>query len=79
MPGWGPRFAGVAYAIAALACCDPAMADEDTGNTFEVGGLLFGDVYAIPRHHTSVGDGASGFVLRRGYLTADFSLEETFT
>jgi hypothetical protein len=66
--------ARVACSIAILACCNPAMAEEGAGSRFQVGGLLFGDVYTIPSHHTAAGDGASGFVLRRGYLTANFDL-----
>ncbi|MEL7448987.1 MAG: hypothetical protein AAFN78_07240 [Pseudomonadota bacterium] len=34
-----------------------------------MGGLLFGDLYHIPNHHLPEGDGATGAVLRRGYLT----------
>ena len=54
------------------------MAEEGAGSRFQVGGLLFGDVYTIPSHHTAAGDGASGFVLRRGYLTANFDLGEAW-
>ena len=39
---------------------------------------MFGDLYTIPSHHTVAGDGASGFVLRRGYLTANFTLGDTW-
>jgi hypothetical protein len=35
------------------------------------GWLLFGDLYHIPSHHLPAGDGATGVVLRRGYLTFD--------
>jgi hypothetical protein len=73
VPFRGLLSASVAYAIAILTCCNPAIADEGAGS-FKVGGLLFGDIYTIPSHHTDAGDGASGFVLRRGYLTANFSL-----
>jgi hypothetical protein len=38
---------------------------------FEMGGLLFGDAYHVPSHHTAAGDGATGLVLRRAYLTFD--------
>jgi hypothetical protein len=69
-----PRSRTVAYAIAVVACCNPAMAEEGAGSRFQVGGLLFGDAYTIPSHHTVAGDGARGFVLRRGYLTANFTL-----
>jgi hypothetical protein len=37
----------------------------------QIGGLLFGDVYHVPEHHTEAGDGATGAVLRRGYFTVD--------
>ena len=53
-----------------------ALADE--AGEFRVGGLLFGDVYHIPSHHTAAGDGATGVVLRRGYFTADFGLNDTW-
>jgi hypothetical protein len=50
----------------------PLSADEP-GNIpkFTVGGLLFGDLYHVASHHTTEGDGATGYVLRRGYLTFD--------
>jgi hypothetical protein len=69
-----PRSVRFAWAIAVAACCNPAIADDGAGSSLEIGGLLFGDLYTIPSHHTAAGDGASGFVLRRGYLTADFTL-----
>lgn len=78
MPFRNPLSARVACSIAFLACCNPAMAEEGAGSRFQVGGLLFGDAYAIPSHHTAQGDGASGLVLRRGYLTANFTLGEAW-
>ena len=41
----------------------------------QIGGLAFGDLYHVVSHHTEEGEGATGLVLRRGYLTfdADFS------
>lgn len=59
-----------------MAWCVPASADGGEEQAFRLGGLLFGDLYTIPSHHTSAGDGASGAVLRRGYLTANFDLGE---
>jgi hypothetical protein len=52
-----------------------ATAEEDEEKRFRMGGLAFGDVYYVPSHHLDEGDGATGAVLRRGYLTfdADFS------
>ena len=46
-----------------------ARADE---GAVSAGGLAFGDIYHIPQHHLPEGDGATGAVLRRGYLTANF-------
>jgi hypothetical protein len=37
----------------------------------DVGGLLFGDAWAVAAHHDPEIDGLSGFWLRRGYLTFD--------
>lgn len=37
--------------------------------SLKTGGLLFGDLYHVPEHHLESGDGATGAVLRRGYLT----------
>jgi len=44
--------------------------DEQLPN-FSVGGLLFGDFYHVVSHHTEEGEGATGAVIRRGYLTFD--------
>lgn len=41
---------------------------------FEIGGLLFGDAYAVASHHDPGIDGRNGFWLRRGYLTVDFAV-----
>jgi hypothetical protein len=71
-------FAGGAWFLAILACCMPVSALGDEADALQLGGLLFGDVYTVPGHHTAAGDGASGFVLRRGYLTADFTLGEAW-
>jgi hypothetical protein len=54
----------------------PASAGGGEEQVFRFGGLLFGDLYTIPSHHTPEGDGANGAVLRRGYLTANFDLGE---
>ena len=78
MPLGNPPPTGVAFAFASLACCIAALADESAGSSFELGGLLFGDVYTIPHHHTAAGEGASGFVLRRGYLTGNFTLGDNW-
>jgi hypothetical protein len=48
-----------------------AITADDSLPSFRAGGLLFGDFYTVPSHHSEEGDGASGFVLRRGYLTFD--------
>ena len=61
-----------------FAGCELARADEGEQGSFQLVGLLFGDLYTIPSHHTTAGEGASGFVLRRGYLTANFALGESW-
>jgi hypothetical protein len=72
------RCANIACLLATFAGCVIARADEGEDRSFEIGGLLFGDIYTIPSHHTPEGDGARGFVLRRGYLTANFTLGESW-
>jgi hypothetical protein len=60
--------------VSALAC-GYATAAADGHPAFRAGGLVFGDLYHVPSHHSEAGEGATGLVLRRGYLTlnADFS------
>lgn len=53
-----------------------AAGQSDAGDWLTVGGLLFGDAYHVASHHTEVGDGATGAVLRRGYLTFDATFSE---
>lgn len=60
----------VALLAGGLAACMDARAGDDTPS-LEIGGLLFGDLYYIPSHHLESGEGASGVVARRGYLTFD--------
>ncbi|UCH83546.1 MAG: hypothetical protein JSW50_13990 [Candidatus Latescibacterota bacterium] len=43
-----------------------------------MGGLLFGDIYHVVSHHTDAGDGATGFVIRRGYLTFDADVTDSW-
>ena len=61
--------------VLCLGCLSSVYADDGEGPSLEIGGLLFGDFYYIPSHHSEAGDGATGAVLRRAYLTfnADFS------
>ncbi len=61
--------------VLCLGCFSGVYAEEDEGPLLETGGLLFGDFYHVPSHHSEAGDGATGAVLRRAYLTfnADFS------
>lgn len=46
--------------------------------SLSVGGLLFGDIYAVPSNHSPAGDGAAGLVIRRGYLTFDSRLTKNW-
>jgi hypothetical protein len=59
------------WTLLALVRASGAAASEGEDDRFRIGGLLFGDVYHVPSHHTDAGDGATGAVLRRGYLTFD--------
>ena len=65
------------FLVLVVGFCFLAHADGGDGDhrKFRVGGLLFGDAYHIVSHHTDEGEGATGLVYRRGYLTfgADFS------
>jgi hypothetical protein len=78
LTGFWPK--GVGSLLASGLLCCPVLADEtDQDPSFSIGGLIFGDLYAIPSHHLPEGDSAAGAVIRRGYLTmdADFT-ERTF-
>jgi hypothetical protein len=70
-----PKSAIAVWLVAAGLFCCPLQADGQGYPSFRAGGLLFGDLYGVPSHHSEAGDGATGAVLRRGYLTfnADFS------
>jgi len=61
--------------LAALLNTPAAAHGAEDFPALSVGGLLFGDLYHVPSHHLEAGDGTTGAVLRRGYLTfdADFS------
>jgi len=56
-----------------------AAAQDTTQVPVRLGGLLFGDLYYVPTHHTEDGDGAAGAVLRRGYLTFDAGSRELWS
>jgi hypothetical protein len=64
----------LATALALAVSPDIARTDEQS-SPFSVGGLLFGDLYHLPSHHLPEGDGATGAVLRRIYLTANANYE----
>ncbi|MEE4174520.1 MAG: hypothetical protein V2I57_09755 [Xanthomonadales bacterium] len=69
MSAVGHRLAGAGWLglILALAAVQPARA----GDWLTTGFLAFGDLYTVPSHHLPEGDGATGLVLRRAYLTLD--------
>ena len=67
------RLAFLCCSIATLLCCPPSN-EQDGEDPVRVGDLLFGDVYHVAKHHSASGDGASGVVLRRIYLTANLDL-----
>ena len=57
--------------VAGLCWIPWAAAEAGDDRPFRIGGLLFGDFYDVASHHTEEGDGATGLVSRRGYLTFD--------
>lgn len=59
-----------------LASAVSASAQEDITDWLSVGGLLFGDLYHVVSHRTEEGEGATGVVVRRGYLTFDGDFSE---
>ena len=74
--GFDRRVRGGAAAFACFVLCwsggGEVRADDD--GLLRIGGLLFGDAYHVVSHHTEEGEGATGLVLRRGYLTFDADL-----
>lgn len=60
----------IAFLIAGAATPGQTHASDELPR-LAIGYLLFGDLYHIPDHHLAEGDGATGGVLRRGYLTLD--------
>jgi hypothetical protein len=52
----------------------PAAAQQEDTPRFELGGLVFGDLYHVISHHRPDAEGATGLVLRRGYLTLNAEL-----
>ena len=65
------RRPAIAPCLLAVFCACGRVAAAESGSSFRAGGLLFGDLYLVPSHHSIEGDGATGLVLRRGYLTFD--------
>ena len=76
-----PRLAGgwITLAVAALvmAAAATTTAQDDGTGWLSVGGLAFGDLYHIVSHHTEDAEGATGAVLRRGYLTFNGTFSKT--
>jgi hypothetical protein len=66
---------GFCFFLGALFWISIASAEEEKNSVFSIGGLIFGDLYHVASFHTEEGEGATGLVMRRGYLTfnADFS------
>jgi hypothetical protein len=75
------RTIGKRWALAVLAStlvlAAPAHAEEPLP-WLSTGFLLFGDVYHVPTHHLVEGDGATGLVLRRGYLTWNAAFDDNW-
>ena len=65
------RILPTVVAVAAIAAPLSAARPAESPWSLSAGGLLFGDLYHVPNHHLPAGDGATGVVVRRGYLTFD--------
>jgi hypothetical protein len=78
LPVWRAGVVALACVLAALCGPPGEAAEEDEESRLRAGGLLFGDLYHVPSHHTDKGDGATGAVLRRGYLTLDADFSESW-
>jgi hypothetical protein len=64
--------------LACLGWLNFACAQQQAAPSVSAGGLLFGDFYAVPSHHSAQGDGAAGLVVRRGYLTFNARYSENW-
>lgn len=61
----------VIFLVCASLCLHGTPSSAEDALEFDVGGLMFGDLYHLPSHHTPEGDNATGAVLRRIFLTTD--------
>ncbi|MEE4217072.1 MAG: hypothetical protein V2I48_05635 [Xanthomonadales bacterium] len=59
-----------------LALSGPLAAEGAVYPSLDFGGLVFGDIYYVPSNHLESGDGATGLVMRRAYLTLDVDFSE---
>ena len=68
--------------LACLSClsflCASRLSASDMPSV-DFGGFFFGDLYHVPSHHTVVGDGASGLVLRRLLVSADAKFSDQWS
>ena len=65
-------------ALLALTAMTASSAVAQDYPEFDVGWLLFGDLYHVPSHHLDEGEGATGAVIRRGYLTFNAQFSEAW-
>ncbi|HEX7155523.1 MAG TPA: hypothetical protein VF618_28925 [Thermoanaerobaculia bacterium] len=66
-------------AAAALFAALSLSAQEKTPPPVTISGMLFGDYYSVISNHRESREGANGFWIRRGYLTADRDLGDAFS
>ena len=68
--------------VACVSClsffCASSLA-ASSNPSVDFGGFFFGDLYHVPSHHTNVGDGASGLVLRRLLVSADAKFSDQWS
>ena len=66
------RLARALTVLTCLTALAQSASAQDASSPWSLVGLAFGDLYHLPSHHTEEGDGATGAVLRRGYLTLNY-------
>lgn len=53
-------------------------AQEKKESAYTLGGLVFGDLYHVQKHHLEEANGATGAVMRRAYLTFDAKINKNW-
>jgi hypothetical protein len=74
-----PTADAAAPAVEAAAAEPAKPAEKPWYEKVKVSGYVFGDSYAVADHHDPVIEDATGFWIRRAYLTFDYAIAETWS